>query len=357
MGTRERASQFRLDPGSIRLPVHDGDVLEFVHPEARRAVAHFSPSRRVLFVNGMATTPSGHAESALALSLVQMCPVLGVYNKTAGPVVDLVQCLGDKWQFDGPLSPSARTRATIGPLLPGNRDRESLVLGALQRNPAAVSLFRILRDPRRCPREIFAHSQGNLILSNALQALVALDGQRAIADLTVHTFGSPAANWPRGLRRREQAFTWDPVTWLAGLDASFSISKVGMPSDSLQPITHAFLEYMKTDPAFVVNRFRIGALGLTLRMDEEGLADCLLAMGTNLPRVRRVFEHLAKAHPSDVDDIAEQYVEGVQRAKDRVAIEAALRADAPLRAVLTKALATGWTGAGERQAITWLRSL
>ena len=114
---------------------------------------------------------------------------------------------------------------------------------------------------------------------------------------------------------------------------------------------------MKTDPAFVVNRFRIGALGLTVRMDEEGLADCLLAMGTNLPRVRRVFEHLAKAHPSDVDDIAEQYVEGVQRAKDRVAIEAALRADAPLRAVLTKALATGWTGAGERQAITWLRSL
>ncbi len=85
-----------------------------------------------------------------------------------------------------------------------------------------------------------------------------------------------------------------------------------MPVDSLQPVTHAFLEYMKADPALVVNRFRVGALGVTFRMDERGLAHCIVAMGANTSRVRRVFEHLSSHHAADADDVAEAYVEGVR---------------------------------------------
>lgn len=363
MGTSSAATRFRFDPKTATMPTRDGEVLEFVHPEAKAATGQFQPNRRIVFINGMATPPAGHAESAMALSLVQMCPVTGIYNATAdyGYAVtrfaaDLAQCLGDKLQFNGPLNPGARTLTTLGPMLTGN-SREQLIASALKRNPAAVATFQLLREPQRRTAEIFAHSQGNLILSNALQAIAALDGVKAITGFTVHTFGSPAANWPQGLRRREHAFTWDPVSWLAGLDTSLSISKVGMPSDSFQPITHAFLEYMASDPVFVVNRFRTGSLGITFDMDEAGLAECLVAMGANVPRVRRVFEHLAANHPSDVDDVAELYVEGVQKDRERPAIESALRADPQLRNLLIQAMAKGWTSGGEHRAIGYLRSL
>ncbi|MBL8751556.1 MAG: hypothetical protein JNK78_20555 [Planctomycetes bacterium] len=345
-----------FDLRATRLPTRDGEVLEFTHPEAKASSAQFARDRRVVFVNGMATSPQGHAESAPALSLVQMCTVQGVYNMTSGFVADLAQCAGDKWQFDGPLSPSARTVAAIGPLLSG-RDREQSVRTALQRNPASLAMFEVMQRSRGRPIDVFAHSQGNLVLSNALQALVAVDGARAIAGLTVHSFGSPAANWPKGLRRREHAFTWDPVTWLAGIDTSLSISKVGMPVDSLQPVTHAFLEYMKADPALVVNRFRVGALGVTFRMDERGLAHCIVAMGANTSRVRRVFEHLSSHHASDADDVAEAYVEGVRVAADRLAIEAGLRSDEILLALLIRVLGSGWTTAGESRGIAYLKSL
>ena len=42
---------------------------------------------------------------------------------------------------------------------------------------------------------------------------------------------------------------------------------------------------MKNDPAFVVNRFRWGGWGMTVSLDEKGLATALISMGKNLQRV------------------------------------------------------------------------
>ena len=114
-----------------------------------------------------------------------------------------------------------------------------------------------------------------------LQAIAAVDGPKPWSVRTVQTFGSPAVNGTgAGITKYEHGFTWDPVTFLAGFDSTWTISKVGMPSGSMNPITHAFLEYMKRDPAFVVNRFRWGGLESPSTWTKTDLPRLSLDMGT-----------------------------------------------------------------------------
>ena len=341
----------KIDLSGAKIPTVDGDINEYVSKEAV-ASGQFDRSRKVVFVNGMLNSGENHAESALTLSLVQMSTVIGVFNATVSGWKDFLQCLADKNQFDGPASFSAQNKVALGGLL--GRTPVDTARAALARNASQVPLFDLLRKPENKHREIFAHSQGNLILSNALQAIAAVDGPAGLAGYKVHTFGSPAVNWPAGLVKFEHGFTWDPVTFLAGFDASWSISKVGMPSGSLNPITHGFLEYLKCDPAFVVNRYRVGSWGITFNMDEDGLAAALIAMGGNTRRVSAIFVHLDKKHNSDADDVAELYVDRLRKSP---ATAAAIRADRSLVALLVRILDDGWTSAGEKAAIEFLRGI
>jgi hypothetical protein len=345
-------ADLKIDLQGATFPGSDGEINEYAYKEAV-ASSQFDWTRKVVFVNGMLNTGKDHAESALALSWVQMCTVIGVYNKSVSGWRDFAQCVGDKNQFNGPVSFSARNKVLLGSAL-GGRTAVEAARRALGRNPAQVALFDLLRAPENRRREIFAHSQGNLILSNALQAVAAVDGRAALAGYTVHTFGSPAVTWPPGLTKYEHGFTWDPVTFLAGFDATWTISKVGMPKGSLNPITHAFLEYLTCDPAFLVNRFRWGGLGVTFNMDEDGLARALAAMGTNMRRVRAIFEHLDAKHNSDADDVAVRYLDAVRKSP---AATAALKAERPLVELLIRILDEGWTSAEEKQAIAFLRAL
>ncbi len=340
-------------------PKQDGEVRKYTNPEAASQKEYFDENRRVVFVNGMDNSGHDHAYSALALSLVQMCPVIGVYNKTGGVWADLAQCVFDKLQFQGPLASSATDKVAArnsfwNRLLNGERTPVQAVRQALGRNEAQSALFDLLRRPGYARWPVFAHSQGNLILSNVLQGVAAVDGPSAVTGREVHTFGSPAVYYPPGVRLHEHGFTFDYVNWLSGLDATFSISKVGWPSGAKQPFAHGFLLYLKDDPEFVVNRFRTGGWGMTFNMDEQGLADCLAAMGTNMERVWQVFDHLARHHNSDVDDVAVLYVNAVRR---NGAVASALRARKNLVDLLVRSMSAGWTAADEKGAIAWLKSL
>ncbi len=339
----------KIDLTGVKIPRVDGEVNQYAYKEAVES-DYFDTNRHVTFVNGMNNSGENHAEACLALSWVQMCNVTGVFNKSNGGFQDFLQCVADKNQFDGPVSFSAKTKVAIGSMF-GTRTTVEAARHALRRNPAQVALFdHLRRHPRR---DVFAHSQGNLILSNVLQAIVATDGEGAIRGYTVYTFGSPAVNWPAGLTKHESGFTWDPVTFLAGFDTSWSISKVGMPKGSLNPITHGFLEYLKCDPEFTVNRFRVGSLGVTFNMDEEGLAECLAAMGRNTERVFTIFEHLDKHHNSDADDVAVLYVGHLKKS---LALAAAVKSDARLTNLLVKVMDEGWTSDDEKAAIAFLRA-
>ena len=147
----------KIDLAGAKIPTADGEINEYAYKEAL-ASTQFDRSRKVIFINGMANVGANHAESALALSWVQMCPVVGLYNATSGGFKDLIQCIGDKDQFDGPLSFSADNKVAIGRLIRGRTSAEA-ARAALARNPAQVALFDLLRRPESRHREIFAHSR------------------------------------------------------------------------------------------------------------------------------------------------------------------------------------------------------
>lgn len=343
------------------IPTQDGQLTHYINAEAQQT-RWFNPTRKAIFINGMKNSGTDHRDSALALSLLQMCPVYGVFNQSGGFIKDLGQCIADKYQFDGPVarSPSEaldraeeKQKKSTGP----KKSRAQLMEDALARNPAALATFRLLRRPEMRTAPIFAHSQGNLILANALSAIAAVDGTSGLSGRQVYTFGSPTVNWPMGIKPIECGFTFDPVTWLAGFDTSFSISKLGMPNGTLNPITHGFLEYLKHDPAFVVNRFRWGSFGVTASMDEEGLADALVSMDTNIPRVQAIIEHLDKKHNSDADDVALLYVQKVQKAGNKSQIAQAIRSAPTFRKLLNRVMDEGWTSSEEKSAIAFINSL
>lgn len=367
----ERISSFQ--PGSV--PHTDGTVLLYIPPAVQRS-PYFDAAKRIIFINGMANTGKDHVTSALGLAELQMCPVIGVYNATGGALVDLVQCLADKYQFHGPgadtpaqaLEQALQAQSSVG----GSTSKEDVMAEALARNPASQAMFRLLCRPEHVRTEIFAHSQGNIILCNALHALIAVGRTDAVRGRIVNTFGSPVvpSNWPGEVKLREFGFTWDPVTMLGGPDWKMNISKVGMPAEasmfsdgfgawlsSKVPVTHGFIEYMKMDPVFVVNRFRWGSLGVTVSMDEQGLAEALIEMGRNFARVTRVLEHLKINHNSDSDDVALAYVQALQdKRRSLSTLGAAVKRDASLRKLLVSLMKSGWTSGNEQKAIAWLNS-
>ena len=71
----------KIDLSDAKFPTVDGDINEYVSKEAL-ASGQFDRSRKVVFVNGMLNSGENHAESALALSLLLMGTVVGVYNAT-----------------------------------------------------------------------------------------------------------------------------------------------------------------------------------------------------------------------------------------------------------------------------------
>lgn len=337
-----------IDVDDKDVPREDGDVTYYRLKEAENS-GIFDASRTIMFINGMGNTGLDHARSALVLSYVQMCNVIGVYNKTGGFIGDLIQCVADKNQFNGPIE-----RAKIGfknLIRSGVSENEART--DLSRNRAQVSAFNELIGNTHGIYEIFAHSQGNLILSNVLQALVAVRGAQFVGKFTVNTFGSPAINWPATVKRREHGFTFDPVSWLSGFDNTWTISKVGWPKDSWNPITHGFLEYMKNEPEFLVNRYRIGGLHVTFSMDEEGLAQALVDMSLNMARVKRVFLHLERHHNSDSDDVAEIYVRHI---RSRPELAMAVK-NSGLAEILQRILGSGVVFRGERRTIDFLQTL
>lgn len=305
------------DPKNLQGMYSDNIVYPGNIDEAKKL---FDESRKIIYVNGMNNTGGDHRDSSWFLSYIQLCPVIGLFNKTDGGFTDLIQCLTDKLTIQAmapiPGTPKMVFRALLKveeALVGHPQDPATSMYRYLQSNPATASLFKLLRSPEGKDLPIYAHSQGNLILSNALQAIEIVDGSKAIKGREVHSYGSPTIVWPSGLNHYVNAFTFDPV---AMLDFMFSwdISKVGVPDASPMawPWAHNFCVYLLEDAAFAINRHRIGGWGMTFNMDEEGLAKDLIKMGQNEPRVTKIFKRLDNKHNSDSDDVARIYINGMR---------------------------------------------
>ena len=342
-------------------PNGDGDINRYVSAEGS-AQSWFDRTREVVFVNGMANAPADHIKSALGLSLLQGCPVVGVYNKADGLWADLGQCLRDKgvlvpvqagnfdaWEsaFDAAYGLARLTNVALTKI----GFMETFVAG----NAATASLYRYVTScspQQRSRLKIFCHSQGNLITSNALTAVALACGKGAIADMEVNSFGSPCRYWPPGLSRTNNAFTFDPVSWL-DYNVGFSSVKVGFTPGL---VSHGFEIYMNQDAEFVVNRFRWGSFRMTASMDEKGLAAYLAKMGNNPRRVKKIFEWLDDKHNSDADDIAMYYTREMRTHHEGVLKSIAL-ADSSLIHLLIKCMREGVTFSDERREIDYLEAL
>ena len=203
------------------IPEDDGEVTRY--NLANSAVL----SPKVYFVNGIRVLPRTHAVTASYLSLLIERPVWGIYNATAGlyvgSVVDLLQCLLDYSQNAGARIGS-RNNLNKPPTIPegdipdflDNLDRKYVVW-----NKATLSLFKELVRSRNDPQMIIAHSQGNLITSNALFVLEDVLGSAGLEKIRVYSLASPAPAWPLGLRktyggggRQDNAFMNDLVALL-----------------------------------------------------------------------------------------------------------------------------------------------
>lgn len=194
---------------------------------------------RVYFVNGIRVLSKEHAVAASYLSLLLERPIVGVYNKTAGKIAgfvfDMLQSGADYLQ-----------NATARPFSPGNLNKPAKLteeqipefLRTFRQkytiwNQATASLFEDLLRNRHEWRHIIAHSQGNLITSNALFILEDLLGSAGLQKIRVYSLASPSPAWPVGLSyvnggggRQDNAFMNDLVALLRPQNLT---AKIGLP--------------------------------------------------------------------------------------------------------------------------------
>ena len=201
---------------TIKIPSSDGEINEY------NLTPPVTSNVRIHYVNGIRTEGKDHARTAALLSLLTEHPVWGVYNKTGGALLDLGQCALDFFQ-------NATARGTSRGLVPDQnvpaheipQRVDQVINDAFIWNKATVALFKSLALNLQTRQMVVAHSQGNMVTSNALFVLEGTLGSQALKNIRVYSLASPSPGWPLGLRhtnegggRQENAFMNDLVALL-----------------------------------------------------------------------------------------------------------------------------------------------
>jgi hypothetical protein len=205
-----------------RLPTYDGERRLYRWPGLRGNIPD-AGVRKVIYVNGMLTTPDIHRTTCWILSEITESHVMGVYNLTGSAglpqgafFTDLLQCLIDKATLVGLVAQKLSAKATNMPA----SEKRVYMRRCLSLNLAAQSLFDQLLDEMGTGRRvvIVCHSQGNLITGNALNALSWVQGG-PLHFINVFCLASPALFWPGGTSSQFFSNADDPVPM-----ASFGIN-------------------------------------------------------------------------------------------------------------------------------------
>jgi hypothetical protein len=354
-------------------PGADGDLTLYETHEFKDR-DFYARTRKAVFVNGMDNNPEQHRKAATLLSTLLRCPVYGLFNATDGVGADFVQCVNDKSSFLGRSVASGANFALLiaavdalheeAKALGYGTSRHEVVEWLLDGNRATLELFRQLRTgvakDKKIP--IYAHSQGNLITSNALAALALADGLHAIMGREVHSYGSPVRWWPPGLKRTDHLFNLDAVGLLRfrrDLDTNMVYNTLG--DFSVEWKFHAFELYVMHDPDFLINSACWTQVGLLRVIDTEALATLLVKEGNNPARIAAVFERLIEVHWGEDDDVALSFCGKMKQLAPSV-MRAMVR-DPMAGTRLVTALETCLVGrtliatAEEESALRWVKSL
>src|SRR4029077_17480955 len=183
---------------AMAIPTTNGQLVDY------HAVEPPNATPRIYYVNGIQTDGKTHAMTAMALSILTERVIHGIYNATAGLgagiILDLLQC-GADWT-DIFLSKLAwigyiRVHATLEKVMSLVRGKAGQsqanpinVAESIRRripaayrvafierclstyNKATAALFQQLRNHQTEKQLIIAHSQGNLIVADALWSMV-----------------------------------------------------------------------------------------------------------------------------------------------------------------------------------------
>lgn len=205
---------------SFNIPAGDGELNVY---NLTQSVA-FVP--KIYYVNGIRVLGRDHAITASLLSLLTERPIHGIYNRTTGSISGLVFDLA---QSGMDYLQNAGARAGSKALTPNrnysDQEIETVIRDVFRKsivwNQATATLFRSLVRGRNSPQMVIAHSQGNLITSNALFLMERILGSGSLSNVRVYSLASPSPGWPLGLRhtnggggRQENAFMNDMVALL-----------------------------------------------------------------------------------------------------------------------------------------------
>ena len=185
--------------GNTVIPSGDGEIN--VYNVSGSGASH----PRVYFVNGIRVAGEDHAVTASLLSILTERPVHGVYNKTSGMIsglyFDLKQCAKDYLAIVGDRIGNRHIPNTNIPDSEIEMMIQNLMKKSVVWNQATASLFKDLVRNRSSMKFIVAHSQGNLITSNALFVLEEFLGTQSLQKVRVYSLASPSPAWPQGLSK------------------------------------------------------------------------------------------------------------------------------------------------------------
>lgn len=171
---------------------------------------------KVIYVNGQEGNPDKHRVQSCALAVVSGGAVIGVYNASDGGVVsDTLKSVWLKMTSFALMKRHVRElSATAAPAAV----EESMRARMADDCPAAASLFSLLLQPDFADARIVGHSQGNIIICNVINALIACRGESAVDRMHVIAVASPTVFWEYKKIVHRYNMSNDMVGWLS-LDA------------------------------------------------------------------------------------------------------------------------------------------
>ena len=283
------------------IPTADGDVTPY------NLTGSPITTPRVYFVNGIRVLPKEHAVTAAYLSVLIERPVNGVYNATAGKILGLVFDVKQSAQ-DYNQNATARVNS------PNNLGKPPTVTDAqipgfladVRKhyrvwNEATLALFKQLIENRRQQQYIVAHSQGNLITSNALFIMEDVLGSAALSRVRVYSLASPSPALPVGLRktnggggRQDNAFMNDLVSLLRphNLAQKLGINGVQNAGDFRTMPGAGPVSLAPHDTTAIIATLNFlksirGDLGLSKEFPPDFLTDCAQKAAAAFPEVAK----------------------------------------------------------------------
>jgi hypothetical protein len=230
----------KADPKPViaygKIPVHNGEVNTYnvsefaifwvpetfkstpglVAPPTRQKLKRSARKGKykVVFVNGQLGNDQKHKMQACALAAVSGGPVCGIYNTSRGLLLDSLKSGWLKITTSGLM----KLESKVYEVLEGQKASETAIHDHLHRwdCPASAALFNLLLKEEYHDARIVGHSQGNIIICNAINGIIACRGKEAVKDMQVIAVASPTFFWNKAVNHTIYNMKNDFVGWLSG---------------------------------------------------------------------------------------------------------------------------------------------